>query len=224
MRAGGVPCLKKTISQALHDAARSSPIATRWSCCIRTTADVARAGCGGHRVARGLAGLGLRPGESRRHLASNCAEWVLFAARRRALRRGAVNVNPAYRSYELRYVLRKSRIRALFLHEKDARASYRDIRKNRGRAKPWSSNTSSGWARIRGKPCSPGRRLLRSAPAQPHDVANIQYTSGTTGSPKGVMLTHTTCSTTGWNGDGPEGHRAGIASARRCRSTIVSDR
>jgi fatty-acyl-CoA synthase len=38
-----------------------------------------------------------------------------------------VNVNPAYRSHELRYVLAKSRIRALFLREKDPRANYREI-------------------------------------------------------------------------------------------------
>ena len=47
----------------------------------------------------------------------------------RAARAGVVlvNVNPAYRSHELRYVLQKSRIRALFLREHDARANYRAI-------------------------------------------------------------------------------------------------
>jgi fatty-acyl-CoA synthase len=78
-------------------------------------------------VARGLAGLGLRPGDRAGIWASNCVEWVLL--QHAAARAGVVlvNVNPAYRSHELRYVLRKSRIRALFLHEKDARANYRDI-------------------------------------------------------------------------------------------------
>ena len=44
-----------------------------------------------------------------------------------------VNVNPAYRSHELRYVLRKSRIRALFLHESDPRANYRVFNVGGGR-------------------------------------------------------------------------------------------
>ena len=79
------------------------------------------------RVARGLAGLGLAPGDRAGIWASNCIEWILmqYAAARAGV--VLVNVNPAYRSHELRYVLQKSRIRALFLREHDARANYRAI-------------------------------------------------------------------------------------------------
>ena len=79
------------------------------------------------RAARGLAGLGLRPGDRAGIWASNCLEWVLlqYAAPRAGVI--LVNVNPAYRSHELRYVLAKSHIRALFLRETDARANYREI-------------------------------------------------------------------------------------------------
>ena len=186
-----VPLLEKTISQALHDAAAKFPdrdalvvlhqnIRMKWR---ELDAEATR-------VARGLAGLGLRPGDRAGIWASNCAEWVLL--QHAAARSGVVlvNVNPAYRSYELRYVLRKSRIRALFLHEKDARASYRDILEESRTGETlelehvvWLGTDS--WEAMLA-----GGADFSERTAQPHDVANIQYTSGTTGSPKGVMLTH----------------------------------
>jgi len=142
------------------------------------------------RVARGLAGLGLAPGDRAGIWASNCVEWILmqYASARAGV--VLVNVNPAYRSHELRYVLQKSRIHALFLHERDARANYREIlgESRNGENIPlqhvvWLSDPS--WDAM----LSSGRDFVPDT-ARPHDVGNIQYTSGTTGSPKGVLLTH----------------------------------
>lgn len=141
------------------------------------------------RVARGLAGLGLRSGERVGIWSSNCAEWILlqYACARAGF--VLINVNPAYRSHELAFVLGKSGMRALFLWARDARADYDEIL-NAARSpeqcldhvvhlgtREWENMLASG-------------RDLPESPIQPGDVTNIQYTSGTTGFPKGVLLTH----------------------------------
>ena len=190
-RGPAAPLLEKTLSQALSDSAARFPdrealivshqdIRLTWSQLDREVT----------RVARGLTGLGLAAGDRAGIWASNCVEWILmqYAAARAGV--VLVNVNPAYRSHELRYVLQKSRIRALFLRERDPRANYREILNETrdGESLPlehivWLGDTS--WnAMLAG-----GRDFMANA-AGPHDVANIQYTSGTTGSPKGVLLTH----------------------------------
>src|ERR1035438_5152125 len=127
-RGAAAPLLEKTISQTVADTAASFPEREALVVChqnIRLTwseLDLEVTG-----VARGLAGLGLGPGDRAGIWASNCLEWILL--QHAAGRAGVVlvNVNPAYRSHELRYVLQKSRIRALFLRERDTRANYRDI-------------------------------------------------------------------------------------------------
>jgi fatty-acyl-CoA synthase len=141
------------------------------------------------RVARGLAGLGLRPGDRVGIWASNCVEWVLlqYATGRAGL--VLVNVNPAYRSHELRYVLERSRMRALVLRARDSRADYRQIlaESRDGGAgvehEIWLGEES--WDAM----LADGVDYQENA-AVPGDVANIQYTSGTTGAPKGALLTH----------------------------------
>ncbi|MDE3167651.1 MAG: AMP-binding protein [Acidobacteriota bacterium] len=138
------------------------------------------------RVARGLAALGLAPGDRAGIWAVNCLEWVLLQYG--AARAGVVlvNVNPAYRSHELRFVLERSRIRALFLHARDARTDYRAILEECGPPEHtvWLGDPS--WDRL----IAAGDSAWTPPPAAPQDIANIQYTSGTTGSPKGVLLTH----------------------------------
>ncbi len=149
-------------------------------------------------TARGLAGLGLQSGDRIGVWSTNCLEWVLLHLG--AARAGIVlvNVNPACRSHELNYVLRKSGMKALFLHEKDARASYRQILEEarRGAALAlqhviWLDQESWDLMLERG-------REIPGPPPQPNDVTNIQYTSGTTGSPKGVLLTHRNLVNNAW--------------------------
>src|ERR1700734_3112288 len=78
-------------------------------------------------VARGLTGLGLGAQDRIGVWSTNCAEWVemhLACARIGAV---LVNVNPSYRPYDLSFVLRKSKMKALFLWEQDRRSDYRAI-------------------------------------------------------------------------------------------------
>ena len=141
------------------------------------------------RVAGGLAALGLSPCDRVGVWSANCLEWLLlqFATARAQL--VLVNVNPAYRSHELRYVLAHSRMRALFLWESDERGDYRrileDARQNvETELRHIVYFGDHAWRRIlTGEPLPP-------APADAHAVVNMQYTSGTTGTPKGVLLTH----------------------------------
>jgi fatty-acyl-CoA synthase len=140
-------------------------------------------------VARGLWSLGIKPGDRVGLWSTNCMEWVMLQLG--CARAGAilVNVNPAYRTHELAFTLRKSRMKALFLWECDGRAEYAQILEEarQGQTLPLEHVVLFGTAAW--------EEFLRSkcevpVSIQPADVANIQYTSGTTGLPKGVMLTH----------------------------------
>lgn len=149
------------------------------------------------RVARGLAGLGLHPQDRVGIWSSNCAEWVFLQYACARAGYVLVNVNPAYRSHELSYVLGKSRMKALFLWEQDARSNYRQILEQaRGPEQAlqhvlylgtwdWDAMVANG-------------RDLPSDLVLPDQPTNIQYTSGTTGSPKGVLLTHRNLVNNAW--------------------------
>src|SRR6266700_7730 len=66
------------------------------------------------RVARGVAGLGLQAQDRVGIWSASCAEWLLLQYGCARAGFVLVNVNPAYRSHELAFVLRKSRMRAIF--------------------------------------------------------------------------------------------------------------
>jgi fatty-acyl-CoA synthase len=137
-------------------------------------------------VARGLCGIGLGAGDRIGVWSTNCVEWILLQLACARIGAVLVNINPAYRAYDLSFVLRKSRMRALFLWERDARSDYRSVMEEAQvplerviylGSDAWSAMLANG-------------REIPERIVSPHEVANIQYTSGTTGSPKGVLLTH----------------------------------
>jgi len=141
-------------------------------------------------IAQGLSSLGLVPGDRVGIWSTNCAEWVALQYACAISGFVLVNVNTAYRSHELSYVLNRSRIRALILQERDVHADYRQILEEALSRTPCQLEHviylgSSHWQDIASTPPATPNHT-----PQPEDVANIQYTSGTTGSPKGVLLTH----------------------------------
>src|SRR5579871_5811197 len=79
------------------------------------------------RTARGLVELGLGAQDRIGVWSTNCVEWILVHLACTRIGAVLVNVNPAYRAYELRFVLRKSGMKALFLWERDKRSDYRAI-------------------------------------------------------------------------------------------------
>jgi fatty-acyl-CoA synthase len=140
-------------------------------------------------VARGLWALGIRRGDRVGLWSTNCAEWVVMHMGCARAGASLVNVNPAYRSHELQFTLTRSRMKALFLWHKDKHADYEEIL---GRARHGLDLElehtiyfdSPEWPAL----LDAEGRLPDHVAVD--DVANIQYTSGTTGLPKGVMLTH----------------------------------
>ncbi|WP_423900830.1 AMP-binding protein [Capnocytophaga leadbetteri] len=146
-------------------------------------------------VAKGLIALGVKTGDRVGIWSPNCYEWTLLQYATAKIGAIMVNINPAYRTSELIYVINQSGLSYIFSaiqfktsHYKkmidDAREFTDTLRKEVYWGESWE------YFLAQGKKVSDEKMQSYEAKVQFDDPVNIQYTSGTTGNPKGVTLTH----------------------------------
>jgi fatty-acyl-CoA synthase len=150
-------------------------------------------------LARGLIAAGIKAGDRVGIWAPNCAEWVLLQYATAKAGIILVNINPAYRSHELNYALRQSRVRLLVSAESFKTSNYRAMIEEVSVGLPGLERViylgSADWDElfvVGRMPIAGGGDQLaeRRAMLSFDDPINIQYTSGTTGFPKGATLSH----------------------------------
>jgi fatty-acyl-CoA synthase len=148
------------------------------------------------RVAWGLLALGLQPRDRVGIWSPNCAEWVLAQFATAKVGAVLVNVNPAYRAAELEHALGQSGCRALVAADAFKGSDYVAMIEQVRPALPWLEHVvvlgSSAWDELLEAGDAVPRSEVRDRMAEVDfdDPVNIQYTSGTTGLPKGATLSH----------------------------------
>ncbi len=146
--------------------------------------------------ARGLMGLGLEVGDRVGLWSPNYAEWTLIQFATAEIGVILVNVNPAYRTHELQYALAQSGCRMLFAAPSFKTSDYMDMVEQVRPQLPELERATFFWEDdwdelVAGTGGATVDALeARRAGLQPGDAINIQYTSGTTGFPKGATLSH----------------------------------
>jgi fatty-acyl-CoA synthase len=146
--------------------------------------------------ARGLIGLGLEQGDRVGLWSPNYAEWTLLQFATAEIGVILVNVNPAYRTHELQYALAQSGCRMLFAAPSFKTSDYVEMVEQVRPEVPaleraiffWDDDWDELVAGSGG--VGDGELAARGAALRPGDAINIQYTSGTTGFPKGATLSH----------------------------------
>ena len=147
-------------------------------------------------LARALMAAGVATGDRIGIWSPNCAEWTLVQYATAKLGAILVNINPAYRTSELEYALKQSGCRMLVAAPAFKTSDYRAMIEEVGPSLPELERVvfldSPDWDELlagAGEVSADDLRA-RSDGLRPGDPINIQYTSGTTGFPKGATLTH----------------------------------
>jgi fatty-acyl-CoA synthase len=192
-----VPTLEETIGENFERTVRRNPDADalvdvasdrRWTY-GELNADV-------DFVGRGLMALGIEAGERVGIWAPNCAEWTITQYATAKIGAILVNINPAYRTHELAYVLNQSGVRTLIsstaFKTSDYVAMVDDVRPQCDALREVIFLGTDDWDDLKRGADDVTEDALRRRMAglANTDPINIQYTSGTTGFPKGATLSH----------------------------------
>jgi len=176
------------------------------------------------RTAKGLLRMGVKKGDHVSIWANNVPEWVILQFATAKIGAVLVTINTSYKSAELEYILHQSDSSALFLVKCFKESDYPEILntvvpelKNAVPGELMSeklpflkkvvfigSDNPAGMFNFSdivamGKDVTDAELAEAESGLSPHDVINMQYTSGTTGFPKGVMLTHFNVINNGFN-------------------------
>ena len=146
-------------------------------------------------IARGLMARGVKKGDRVGIWSPNRHEWVIVQYATSAMGAILVNINPAYRTSELEYALNQSGTSFLILAARFRQADYvAMLGEVKGRCPGLREALvlEDGWDALKrdASKVEPGALHELEATLQFDDPINIQYTSGTTGFPKGATLTH----------------------------------
>ncbi|MBC2643310.1 MULTISPECIES: AMP-binding protein [unclassified Rhodococcus (in: high G+C Gram-positive bacteria)] len=178
-------------AHADRDALVDRPSGRRW-----TYAELAR---DVDAVAAGLLARGIVKGDRVGIWAPNCPEWTLIQYATAKIGAILVNINPAYRAHELQYVLDQAGIRLLVsapqFKSSDYAAMIEEVRPQCPDLETVVLLGSAEWSRLASDGAAahaadPARLAAAQAALSADDPINIQYTSGTTGFPKGATLSH----------------------------------
>lgn len=191
------PLLEETIGANLEntvaahgdrDALVDVPSGRRWTY-AEFDADV-------NRLAKGLIGVGLEKGDRMGMWSPNCPEWTLLQYATAKAGVILVNVNPAYRTHEFDYVVEQSGMRMIGAAVEYKSSRYRDMVEQTRAKRPALERAfyigDESWQELlaAGESVTDAQLRERSDSLAPEDAINIQYTSGTTGFPKGATLSH----------------------------------
>jgi fatty-acyl-CoA synthase len=147
-------------------------------------------------LALGLLAAGIKARDRVGIWSPNCAEWVLLQFATAKIGAILVNINPAYRSHELQFVLRQSGVRLLVSAESFKTSNYRamvgEVSGGLDSLEQVIFLGTPEWDELLtiGQSADAGALAAREAELAFDDPINIQYTSGTTGFPKGATLSH----------------------------------
>jgi fatty-acyl-CoA synthase len=166
------------------------------------------------RCATGLLALGLERGDRLGLWSPNYAEWVITQYATAEIGVVLVNINPAYRTHELAYALNQSGCRALIAAPSFATSDYRAMTEAVRAEVPSLEFTIFFWSEAwdvlaAGNADYQAELEAIRASLSPDDPINIQYTSGTTGFPKGATLSHRNILNNGYFVAAQQGLKAG---------------